>query len=133
MKTTLKIIIAFGIILNINAQSIEKTTFKVSIMNASQITFKFSQKLKVLNGINLITTPQFGNLFMTTFEAKKAWINLKDYYNDFDFAFNLGLNYKFKKSLNLKALYNVGILEFDNSDFQKVKNYRVKLTIDYVF
>ena len=133
MKTTLKIVIAFGIILNINAQSIEKTTFKVSIMNASQITFKFSQKLKVLNGINLITTPQFGNLFMTTFEAKKAWINLKDYYNDFDFGFNLGLNYKFKKSLNLKALYNVGMFEFDNSDFQKVKNYRVKLTIDYVF
>jgi hypothetical protein len=133
MKTTLKIIIAFGIILNINAQSIEKTTFKVSIMNASQITFKFSQKLKVLNGINLITTPQFGNLFMTTFEAKKAWINLKDYYNDFDFGFNLGLNYKFKKSLNLKALYNVGILEFDNSDLQKVKNYSFKVSIDYVF
>lgn len=133
MKTTLKIVIAFGIILNINAQSIEKTTFKVSIMNASQITFKFSQKLKVLNGINLITTPQFGNLFMTTFEAKKAWINLKDYYNDFDFGFNLGLNYKFKKSLNLKALYNVGILEFDNSDLQKVKNYSFKVSIDYVF
>ena len=133
MKTTLKIIIAFGIILNINAQSIEKTTFKVSIMNASQITFKFSQKLKVLNGINLITTPQFGNLFMTTFEAKKAWINLKDYYNDFDFGFNLSLNYKFKKSLNLKALYNVGMLEFDNSDFQKVKNYRFKLSLNYAF
>ena len=78
-------------------------------------------------------SPQFGNLFMTTFEAKKAWINLKDYYNDFDFGFNLGLNYKFKKSLNLKALYNVGILEFDNSDLQKVKNYSFKVSIDYVF
>ena len=70
---------------------------------------------------------------MTTIEAKKAWINLKDYFNDFDFGFNLSLNYKFKKSLHLKALYNVGMLEFDNSDFQKVKNYRFKLSLNYAF
>lgn len=133
MKTILKLIIAIGIILNINAQSIEKTSFKIGINNDTQSTIKFNQKLKVLNGINLVATPQFGNLFMTAFEAKKAWINLKDYYNEFDFGFNISLNYKFKKSVNLKALYNLGMIEFDNSEFQKVKNYSFKLSIDYVF
>lgn len=133
MKTILKLIIAIGIILNINAQSIEKTFFKIGINNNTQSTIKFNQKLKVFNGINLVATPQFGNLFMTVFEAKKAWINLKDYDNEFDFGFNIGLNYKVKKSVNLKALYNLGMIEFDNSEFQKVKNYSFKLSIDYVF
>jgi len=133
MKKLMNMLFFFGLIIHSYAQEIEDTSIKITKKNTVKSTFNLNQKLFFLNGLNIDVSPQFGNLFMTTFEAKKAWINLKDYYNDFDFGFNLGLNYKFKKSLNLKALYNVGILEFDNSDLQKVKNYSFKVSIDYVF
>lgn len=133
MKTILKLIIAFGIILNINAQSIEKTSFKISIKDNTQSTFKFNQKLKVLNGINLVAKPQFGNLFMTRFEAKKSRINLKDYYNDYDFGLKVGVSSILKKKLKIKALYNIGMLKFDKPVFDKAKGYFVQLSVDYAF
>lgn len=133
MKTLLNMLFLFGLIIHIYAQKIEDSSIKIIEKNKVKSVFKLNQKLFSLNSLNIDVSPQFGNLFMTAFEAKKVWINLKDYYNEFDFGFNVGLNYKFKKSLNLKALYNLGMLEFDNSDFQKVKNYSFKLSIDYVF
>jgi len=123
----------FGLIIHTHAQKFEDSSIKIIEKNKIKSTFKLNQKLFSLNSLNIDVSPQFGNLFITAFEAKKVWINLKDYYNEFDFGFNVGLNYKFKKCLNLKALYNLGMLEFDNSDFQKVKNYSFKLSIDYVF
>jgi len=123
----------FGLIIHTYAQKIEEGSIKIIEKNILKSTFNLNQKLFFLNGLNIDVSPQFGNLFMTAIEAKKVWINLKDYYNEFDFGFNLSLNYKFKKSLNLKALYNFGMLEFDNSNIQKVKNYSFKLSVDYVF
>ena len=133
MKKLMNMLFFFGLIIHSYAQEIKVTSIKIIEKNIVKSTFNLNQKLFFLNGLNIDVSPQFGNLFMTAIEAKKVWINLKDYYNEFDFGFNLSLKYKFKKSLHLKALYNVGMLEFDNSDFQKVKNYRVKLSIDYVF
>ena len=133
MKKLMSMLFFFGFIIYTYAQKIEDGSIKIIEKSIVKSTFNLNQKLFFLNGLNIDVSPQFGNLFMTAIEAKKVWINLKDYYNEFDFGFNLSLNYKFKKSLHLKALYNVGMLEFDNSDFQKVKNYRVKLSIDYVF
>jgi hypothetical protein len=122
-----------GLIIHSYAQEIEGGSIKIIEKSKVKSTFKLNQELFFLNGLNIDVSPQFGNLFMTAFEAKKVWINLKDYYNEFDFGFNLSFNYTFKKSLNLKAVYNVGMLEFDDSDIQKVKNYSFKLSIDYVF
>lgn len=133
MKTLMKMLFFFGLIIHSYAQEIEDTSIKITKKNTVKSTFNLNQKLFFLNGLNIDVSPQFGNLFMTAIEAKKVWINLKDYYNEFDFGFNISLNYTFKTCLNLKALYNVGMLEFDNSDFQKVKNYRFKLSINYAF
>ena len=133
MKKLMSMLFFFGFIIYTYAQKIEDGSIKIIEKSIVKSTFNLNQKLFFLNRLNIDVSPQFGNLFMTTFEAKKAWINLKDYYNEFDFGFNISLNYTFKTCLNLKALYNVGILEFDNSDLQKVKNYSFKVSIDYVF
>ncbi|MFH6767956.1 hypothetical protein V8G56_04340 [Gaetbulibacter aquiaggeris] len=133
MKKLMNMLFFFGLIIHSYAQETKGGSIKIIEKNIVKSTFNLNHKLFFLNGLDIEVSPQFGNLFMTAVEAKKVWINLKDYYNDFDFGFNLSLNYKFKKSLNLKALYNVGMLEFDSSDFQKVKNYSFKLSIDYVF
>jgi len=133
MKKLMKMLFFFGLIIHSYAQEIKDSSIKIIEKNIVKSTFNLNQKLFFLNGLNIDVSPQFGNLFMTAIEAKKVWINLKDYYNEFDFGFNLSLKYKFKKSLHLKALYNVGMLEFDNSEIQKVKNYRFKLSINYAF
>ena len=129
----LKLIITFGIILNINAQSIEKTSVKISVKNNTQSTFKFNQKLKILKGINFVATPQLGNLFLTRFEAEKARINLNDYYNDYDFGLKVGLSSILKKNLKMKALYNVGMIKFDKPLFDRAKGYFVQISVDYAF
>ena len=129
----MKMLFFFGLIIHSYAQEIKDGSIKIIEKNIVKSTFNLNQKLFFLNGLDIEVSPQFGNLFMTAVEAKKVWINLKDYYNAFDFGFNLSFNYTFNTYLNLKALYNMGMLEFDNSDFQKVKNYSFKLSIAYVF
>lgn len=133
MKKLMNMLFFFGLIIHSYAQKIEYNSINIIEENKVKSALKLNQQLFFLNGLNIDVSPQFGNLFMSAVEAKKVWINLKDYYNDFDFGYNISLNYVFEKGINLKALYNLGMLEFDNSDFQKVKNYRFKLSIDYVF
>ena len=97
MKTLLKIIFSIGLFLNMNAQSLESTSFKISVKNKSISTLKLDQKLVVMKGLYIDLSPQFGNQFISQIEAKKAKINLKDYYNDSDFGYNLGFDYTHKK------------------------------------
>jgi hypothetical protein len=133
MKTLLKIIIVFGLVLNINAQSIERTSFEISINDKTKSTLKLDKKLLITKGFLLDVSPQFGNLFITQFGAKKAKINLKDFYDDFDFGIKVGVSSNFKKNLKIKALYNIGMLKFEKHNIEKEDGYAVKLSIDYVF
>ena len=88
----MKMLFFFGLIIHSYAQEIKDTSIKIIEKNIVKSTFNLNQKLFFLNGLNIDVSPQFGNLFMTAIEAKKVWINLKDYYNDFQFAY-LNLNH----------------------------------------
>ena len=79
MKSLLKIIIVFGLVLNINAQSIGRTSFKINAKDKTVNTLKLDKKLLITKGLHLDVSAQFGNLFITQFGAKKAKINLKDF------------------------------------------------------
>jgi hypothetical protein len=133
MKTILKIIIAFGLALNINAQSIERTSYKINVNGKTENGLKLDKKLVISKGLLLDVSPQFGNLFMTRFEAKKAKINLKDFYNDYDLGLKMCFSYSLKKQLHLKALYKIGLLKFTEPDCMKSKGYVVQLSLDYSF
>lgn len=133
MKTLLKIIIAFGLVLNINAQSKERTSIIIGANGNTKSTIKLDKKLLITKGLQIDVSPQFGNLFMTRIEAKKAKINLNDFYDDFDLGINIGFNYSLKKQLYLKAFYNMGMLKFDEPDNLKDQSYVIQVSIDYVF
>jgi len=45
----------------------------------------------------------------------------------------MGFNFKLKEHLKVKAIYNLGMLKFDESIDGKVNSCIVKLSIDYVF
>ena len=123
----------FGLIIHTHAQKFEDSSIKIIEKNKIKSTFKLNQKLFSLNSLNIDVSPQFGNLFITAFEAKKVWINLKDYYNEFDFGFNIGFNFILKEQLTFKAIYNIGMLKFHKPNIEKKHGYVVKLSIDYVF
>lgn len=133
MKILIKILIGFGLMLNINAQNIEITSFRFSLKDNTNSALNLDQKLTLMKELNIVARPQFGNLFINRLEAKKARISLKDYYDDFSFGFNLGLSWNIKKNVNFITLYNVGMLKFDKPDCEKVKGYIVQLSIDYAF
>lgn len=131
MKTLLKTIIIFGLILNMNAQSSEINSQKMNVKNIAKSIIKLDQKLMIKKGLYMGLSPQFGNLFITQLEAKKAKINLKDYYNDFDFGFNFQISYDLIKNLNFAVLYNVGMLRFNSSNTSSVLGPVMKLRIHY--
>ena len=133
MKTILKLIISFGLLLNLNAQSSEKISLKLNSFNNTKNALKLDQKLRINKGLYMDVVPQFGNQFISRIEAQKVRLNLNEFYEDFDFGFNMGFNFKLKEQLNLKAIYNIGMLKFDESIVGKVNSCLVKLTIDYVF
>lgn len=133
MKVLLKIIIFFGLVININAQSIGMNSLIIRVNGNTKSTIKLDKKLLITKGLQLEVSPQFGNLFMTRIEAKKAKINLNDFYDDFDLGINIGFNYSLMKQLCLKAFYNMGMLKIDEPDNLKDQGYDVQLSIDYVF
>ena len=133
MKTLLKIIIGFGLILNSQAQSMERVSVKFNSGDNAKSTLNLNQKLHLIKGLHFAVSPQFGNQFISRIEAQKAKLDLKDYYDDFDFGFNLGLNLILKEQLHLNGLCNMGMLKFDQSANNQVKSCIVKFSIDYRF
>ena len=113
MKTILILIIGFGLLLNLNAQNMERISFKINENVLNQNALSLDPKLKINKGLYADLTPQFGNQFISRIEAKKARLDLKEFYEDFDFGFNMGFNYIWKKQLQLKAIYNFGLLKFE--------------------
>ena len=131
MKTLLTAIIGLGLILNINAQSFERTSFKINTKEPTK-SFRLDQKIRINKELFMDVSPQFGNQFISRAEAKKARINLKDFYDEFDFGFNMGFKYSFKKQLHLKAFYNIGLLRFDESKTVKAKGFVIQLSLQYI-
>lgn len=133
MKTILKLIFCFGLLFNVNAQSIERSSYKVRNINNVHNAFKLDQKLMINKGLYMDVTPQFGNQFISRTEAQKIRLDLNEFYEDFDFGFNMGFNFHLKEQLRLKAIYNIGMLKFDESVIGMVNSCIVKLSIDYDF
>ena len=132
MKTLLTAIIGLGLILNINAQSFERTSFKIKTKELTKSILKLDQKIRINKELFMDVSPQFGNQFISRAEAKKARINLKDFYDEFDFGFNMGFKYSFKKQLHFNAFYNIGLLRFDESKSVKTKGFVIQLSLRYI-
>ena len=133
MKTILKLIFCFELLFNINAQSSERSSYKLGNINNVHNAFKLDQKLMINKGLYMDVTPQFGNQFISRTEAQKIRLDLNEFYEDFDFGFNMGFNFHLKEQLRLKAIYNIGMLKFDESVIGMVNSCIVKLSIDYDF
>lgn len=133
MKTIITSIIILLLICNLNAQNEGDCTFNVlaNIECNSNITLK--KDWHIFPNLKVLIAPQFGSLFIESFKYVKGIKNLKNYYDGDDFGLKLGVHYKVRRHINFISVYNLGMLEFDNSDFQKVKNYRFKLSINYAF
>lgn len=132
MKILLTAIIGLGLILTINAQSFERTSFKIKTKEFTKSILKLDQKIRINKELFIDVSPQFGNQFISRAEAKKARINLKDFYDEFDFGFNMGFKYSFKKQLHLKAFYNIGLLRFDESKNVRAKGFVIQLSLRYI-
>ena len=133
MKTLLKLFFRFGLLLNLNAQNKEMTSMKIKGNQLSHNSFKIGQKVKIFKGLLMDLTPQFGNQFISRKEAIKSKLDLKEFYEDFDFGLNMGFDVLLKEQLQFKAIYNMGVLKFGESNIRKVNSCIVKLSIDYVF
>ena len=133
MKTILKLIFSFGLLLNVNAQSGERISLKVNNFNKVHKDLKLDQKLMINKELYMDVTPQFGNQFISRIEAQKAGLDLNEFYEDFDFGFNMGFNFHLKEQFHLKAIYNFGMLKFDELAYGKVNSCIVRLSIDYMF
>jgi len=133
MKTLIKIVIITGFISFGNAQVIERNLSNIIIVYGKEASLKMEDKLLTLNDFNIGLSPQFGNLFVSWQEAKKAKINLQDVFNDFDFGFNLDIEHKLTNNIDIKALYEIGMLKFNNSINDKSKSYSIKVAINYMF
>lgn len=133
MKTILILIFSFGLLLNVNAQSDERISLKVNNFNKVHKDLKLDQKLMINKELYMDVTPQFGNQFISRIEAKEVRLDLNEFYEDFDFGFNMGFNFHLKEQFRLKAIYNLGMLKFNDSAIGKVNSCIVKLSIDYDF
>ena len=133
MKTILKLIFCFGLLFNVSAQSSERSSYKLGKINNVHNAFKLDQKLMINKELCMDVTPQFGNQFISRTEAQKIRLDLNEFYEDFDFGFNMGFNFHLKEQLRLKAIYNIGMLKFDESVIGMVNSCIVKLSIDYDF
>jgi len=132
MKTLIKIIIMVGFVLNGNAQEyrVNHTVIKI---NEKVSSFKISQNMAISNSLNLGLSPQFGGLFDASFKHVEGVSNLKKFYDKSDFGTGLAINQEMNKRMNLKTIYNVGILKFNNADTLRAKSYCIKISLSYVF
>lgn len=133
MKLLIKIFFIAGIALKTNAQVIEKIIKGNFIDDVRQTIYGMDQKLMANRSLKFGVSPQMGNLFINTFVAKRARIDLNDYYDDFDFGVNLFFSEKISRNLNLKTIYRVGVLKFGDSDSLKVSGYCLKISLNYRF
>jgi hypothetical protein len=132
MKSLLNLAIIFGFFINVNAQ-IAKTSFNVKEENMFIKSVQLNQKLMVFNGMDFEIVPQFGGLFSKVFKEVISKIDLKNYFKDFDFGFNLQVKYDFVKNLNFTVLYNVGMLKFDQLNSAIVAGPVMKFRVEYWF
>ena len=133
MKVWIKMVLITGLAIKTNAQVLENVFKGNFIEDISRVIGGLDQKPFIKRGLKLGVKPQTGNLFINSFEAKKARIDLNEFFDDFDFGLNLFINEKIGRNLNLKAIYCLGFLKFSGSDSSKVSGYSLKISLNYQF
>lgn len=133
MKSITKVIIFLGLCIHLNAQS--NNLFNTIVTNdlKTENKIKLNQSLNILNWLKLEVSPQFGGLFDEAINNRKNKINLKNYYNDFDFGLKFGVVYEIIKTLNFGLLYNIGMLKFDLTKTAEIESANMKLSLVFNF
>jgi len=99
------------------------------IKNKTYINYNFD----FYNTFNFNLEPQFGGLFDTYFKKVKGISNLHRIFDDPSFGYNLIIDEKLGRNLNLKTIYSLGVLKFGDSDSLKVSGYCLKISLNYHF
>lgn len=131
MKSLTKLIFILGFIYHLNAQNKD---LKLNLdYKAEQFkgNINIDKNILVINSFKMLIAPQFGGLFNESFKYVEGITNLKMAFNDFDFGFNLGLNYKIINRFTISASYNIGILKFDNQDYNRIQGTNIKVAFNY--
>jgi len=133
LKSLLKIIILFGILTKGYSQIDEQVSFSINVNNKVESTFKMDHRISVFKKLNVKFNPQFGGLFSKGFRNLNGLIDLKSYYDDFDFGLNVLTNWELVKNIKMTAIYSFGLLKFNALNLGTIPGPIVKLSIDYRF
>ncbi|WP_345276875.1 hypothetical protein [Litoribaculum gwangyangense] len=94
--------------------------------------FSMNNALKLFEWIDLTMAPQLGGLFAKTFNTVSPNLKWQDWYDDFDFGFSTKARWKPNKKIKIQAIYNIGMLKFDNN-FGEANAYQMKVSVVYKF
>ena len=133
MKTIKLLLLCFVLTTEINAQGEYKLSTRKYISSAEISTIKFKQDIQLFSPTYFRLEPQFGGLFDASFKHVNGIANVRKFYDNPDLGFKLGLNRKLNEHLNLKALYTIGVLKFNEVDTTKAKSYQLKVALHYIF
>jgi hypothetical protein len=131
MKSITKLIVILGFIFHLNGQN-EVLKFKID-SKAEQFyrNIKIDKDILGINSFKMLVVPQFGGLFNESFKYVEGITNLKMMFDDFDFAFNLGLKYILLGKITISAAYNMGVLKFENQCDNKISGANIKVVLNY--
>ena len=131
MKSLIKYVVILGFIFHLNAQN------DVMKLNIDSMAEQFDRNIKInedilgINSFKMFLAPQFGGLFNESFKYVEGITNLKMMFDDFDFAFNLGLKYILLGKITISAAYNMGVLKFENQCDNKISGANIKVVLNY--
>ncbi len=132
MRSLLKLIIVCGIITNGYSQINEYVPLKNEIQMVES-AFKMDHRISVFKKLKVEFNPQFGGLFSKGFRNLNGLIDLKGYYDDFDFGLNVLTNWELVKNIKMTGIYSFGLLKFNALNLGTIPGPIVKLSINYRF
>lgn len=133
MKTIISIIFLVVFVPKINAQNIVLSSTQIFKHIEAQKSLELDKSIHLFNSIDFLMIPQFGGLFNESFKYVEGITNLKNYYDDFDLGFNLGIKYKITDKVTFTSVYNIGMLKFEKQNINKISSSNIKVVLQYVF
>lgn len=133
MRTARLLLLFLALSLEMNAQVNHKLPKGIFANSEAKSNIELKQDIQFFNPIHFLVEPQFGGLFDSSFKHVKGISNFKKFYDNSNLGFSLGIGQKLTEHLNLKTVYNVGVIKFVNTDFLRAKGYTLKVSINYVF
>jgi hypothetical protein len=126
------LLIVLGTMLQINAQKTTRNlSYALSIRHVESTSLNIKQNVQIINNVGILIMPQMDGLFSKILNENVEGINIKNYFMDFDFGFNFGLNYKLAQTLTVDALYNVGMIKFNMINSCSIPAPYVKISLNY--